>query len=457
MFKKQFISLLLLLTLLTSFSFATTYDVEGIQNEIYTHAANFDSNFTIDYKGELEPLGDLLGLLGSALAYDDYIYYGLASYAISYEALGDDATITVKLERNTPPDKEKALDQYVEDALKLMKLEGLSDYDRAKSIAIFLDMNYSYDQDLIIHDAYNMSVSKKGVCQAYALLYYKMAKGAGLQVRTQEGTLENTLHLWNLVKIKDSWFHVDPTNTHFDQKADFFLKGNQYFLEKQFTWKSLVEPVADVPETPDKTYTSGNYSEATIKSYLAQNIKVYNESQKALNAKAEQEAQIAYEKALNSALTALITNPSKKAFTELSIISEAMTDTNVTIEVDVKNALINAHNSNLSLLHETYKNYLNRIQLLKSSTTEQHKLSIIKIGKETIASLKAKAYEDTSLNAYLPAINAYNKSVADALTRQYIASAEKAKSKTYKDKAIALAKEYGFKDLLAKASKIKVK
>jgi hypothetical protein len=457
MFRKQLVCLLLIFSLLTSFSFATVYDKEGVMNEIYLHASNFESSFTIDYKGELEPLGDLLKLIDTTLSYDDYISKGISRYGISYESVDNNATITVSLEHNTPPEGEKAVDQYVEETLKQLHLEGQSDYVRAKSIMIFLDNHFSYDEDLIIHDPYTMIVSQKGVCQAYALLFYKMAKGAGLQVRTQEGTVQNGAHLWNLVKINDTWFHVDPTNTHFNKNSDFFLKGNQYFLNKTFTWTTLVEPVVDGNEVPDKTFTSGNYSEANIKDYLKQNMKVYVEYQAAKEAREAHEVLIAQHEILMKALSTLLTNPSKEAFKELTSISNAMTDPNSTVETDVKNALINAHNANLILLRNTYKSYSDRIQLLKANATEQNKLNMIKIGKETITSLKASAYEDTSLNAYLPAINANNRTIADSLTRQYIANAEKTKNKTYKDKAIALAKEYNFKDLLAKASKLKVK
>ena len=60
-------------------------------------------------------------------------------------------------------------------------------YDKAKAIYIWLTDNIQYDTNYGIHDADTAWQKKKGVCQAYCELFYRIGTAAGLDVRIITG------------------------------------------------------------------------------------------------------------------------------------------------------------------------------------------------------------------------------------------------------------------------------
>lgn len=119
-----------------------------------------------------------------------------------------------------------------------------SKYDQAYAIYRWLCDNIAYDTSYTIHDADRAYEQKKGVCQAYSEMFYRLGEPIGLQVdvitgRSKDfhGKLDDSGHSWVFVYTNgnsgilidptwgagavdgtvftrneddDSWFHVDP-------------------------------------------------------------------------------------------------------------------------------------------------------------------------------------------------------------------------------------------------------
>ncbi len=88
--------------------------------------------------------------------------------------------------------------------------EGLeTDLEKALFYHEYIVANYEYDTDYSIYDAYNMLTEKKGVCQAYTLLYSELLNRAGID---NTAVLSDGLcHVWNALEINGSWFLADLT------------------------------------------------------------------------------------------------------------------------------------------------------------------------------------------------------------------------------------------------------
>lgn len=457
MFKKQLISLLLIISLLTPTAFATAYDRDGLIYDLYSQASVFKTDFTTEFQGDLADLGDMESLLEAVLEKDDYLHYSTTGYSLAYTAQGHDVDFEVSFKRKTTPEQEAYVDQFVTDTLKSLQLEGQSDYWRARKILEWVTSHYSYDDGQTIHDAYTMIMEKKGVCQAYALLYYKMAKGAGLQVRTQDGTLEGELHLWNLVKIGDQWFHVDPTNTNLDKGVSFFLKSNSYMANHDFSWYKLVEPAVESDAEPDKYFTSGDYSEAKIQERIKSNAFIYAPSETAEQALAKAKELESYRTALKQAMDAFAKNPSKKNFDALKVLRDKASEPNGELERQALSQINAGLAANDDAMYALYLTYYNSAKKGQTGGTEKGRLDALALAKTTSAKLKAEAYQSETVKSYLVSIDSNSKIIASSLTQYYIGKAATLKSKVYKDKALALAKAYGLNDLYKKASAVKVK
>lgn len=87
--------------------------------------------------------------------------------------------------------------------------QGFSDGEKVLFIHDYLAANYEYDYDFAIYDAYHFLRDGKGVCQAYMLTFSALMDRLGIPVSYVESELLN--HAWNVVKVGDSWYHVDVT------------------------------------------------------------------------------------------------------------------------------------------------------------------------------------------------------------------------------------------------------
>ncbi len=68
---------------------------------------------------------------------------------------------------------------------------------------------YDYDKTLNIYDVYGLVTEGHGVCEAYELWYGYLLGRAGIQ--SDYCISDQLSHVWNLVCIDGSWYHVDVT------------------------------------------------------------------------------------------------------------------------------------------------------------------------------------------------------------------------------------------------------
>ena len=73
----------------------------------------------------------------------------------------------------------------------------------------YIVSNFEYDTSYVIHDAYNMLLSKQGVCQAYTLLMTELLTRAGIENTAIYSDGLN--HVWNAVLLDGGWYLLDLT------------------------------------------------------------------------------------------------------------------------------------------------------------------------------------------------------------------------------------------------------
>lgn len=108
--------------------------------------------------------------------------------------------------------RKKATDVYQTEISRIVKeTETLCETEVEKALYVhdLLIASYSYDEDENIYDVYRFLMEKKGVCQAYALTY--MAILREMDISCFLVTSDEMNHAWNLVYLKDAWYHVDLT------------------------------------------------------------------------------------------------------------------------------------------------------------------------------------------------------------------------------------------------------
>ena len=151
-------------------------------------------------------------------------------------------------------------------------------YEQAKAIYRWLCANISYDTTYTIYTADECWEKRRGVCQAYSELFYRLAEPLGIDVRMISGTSKTTddpagEHAWVFVVVEGegtgilvdatwgagsvngntftrndndmSWFHVDPywmIFTHFPDDAAYQLLPHP-ISRQQFDVLPIVNPM----------------------------------------------------------------------------------------------------------------------------------------------------------------------------------------------------------------------
>ena len=270
-------ALIIVLVLTINTSFTTAFDFKGIQDEVYMNLTEYNSNFTIDYYGNTKDLPDNISqLMNDALIFDDYLRYIINSWNIEYDYTQNMATIRVVVDYKTTKEKESFVRAEVTSILKDLSLEGLSDYQRLDKIIKYMNQNYSYDDTLKKFTAYDLITSKQAVCQGYGEMLYLLARGASIPVRTQEGTLKDTPHLWNLVKIGNTWYHIDATNFNLFKDEPYVVLPTESLLNYQYSWQNLMEIISDTTNLVDVNFNSGLYTKILYRAILCIRNRIMN-------------------------------------------------------------------------------------------------------------------------------------------------------------------------------------
>ena len=145
---------------------------------------------------------------------------------------------------------------------------GMSQIEMALSLHDYLVLHCAYDWNVVngrgassynVYTAYGALIEGNAVCQGYAMAYNLLLNKVGIE--TEYVTSSTINHGWSLVKIGETWYHVDVTWD--DPTFDFSgyshdlpgLCSHDYFLVS--TAKMADHGEFTVSQTTGTTYESG--------------------------------------------------------------------------------------------------------------------------------------------------------------------------------------------------------
>ena len=146
---------------------------------------------------------------------------------------------------------------------------GMSQIEMALSLHDYLVLHCAYDWNVVngrgassynVYTAYGALIEGNAVCQGYAMAYNLLLNKVGIE--TEYVTSSTINHGWSLVKIGETWYHVDVTWD--DPTFDFSgyshdLPGfcdHSYFLVSTAKMKEK-HGIFTVTQETDTTYESG--------------------------------------------------------------------------------------------------------------------------------------------------------------------------------------------------------
>ena len=109
--------------------------------------------------------------------------------------------------------------------------EDLSEYERELFVHDYLadlteydenvDINNTDNNDPNIYTVYGALVDRVAVCEGYARTFQMLLNGVGVDCIGVTGTSDDQLHMWNEVKLGNSWYAVDVT---WDDRKESFSR-----------------------------------------------------------------------------------------------------------------------------------------------------------------------------------------------------------------------------------------
>lgn len=143
-------------------------------------------------------------------------------------------------------------------AIKEMNVDGKSDYDKALALCKWVNKHIKYkSSEVFLGDQSGMQGMMEGwgVCNAYATLTCYLGRCLGLDILYEGGDTWLDSHAWNLVKIGDEWYYMDPTKSGHEDGSTFFvafLQGNDWLkcntkeLDDQFKDYNKIYNISDI-------------------------------------------------------------------------------------------------------------------------------------------------------------------------------------------------------------------
>ena len=228
---------------------ATAHSINTLQSLINKEVMQLSTEFSIHYTGDISDIKDELTDITKGAIQNSYIYTNISSFKWKYDGYNNNIVIAFTFTYHISQTEEAFVEQTLTNIIAPM--HGLSDIQKLQAAHDFivLTAEYSKETEGSQYSPYTLLTENKGVCQAYALVLYRMLEMLGFEVQYVPGTVGEQLHAWVLVKLDGAWYHIDVTwdDPLPDRKGEvryqYFLVSDRQ-LSQDHTWDYASFPAA---------------------------------------------------------------------------------------------------------------------------------------------------------------------------------------------------------------------
>ena len=257
-----------------SFYYNTLNDT---QKYIYTALANSirDINNVVKlsdytYVSNDETAKDVDIVMQAFFADHPEVFYVESKYTISTTTVFFKDVVEINVEYNVESkedleEKITTIENKINEYLALVNTDNIFDIELVLHDNLLKNVSY-YNYDKIenvpqyCHDIYGAFVKKEAVCDGFTKSMQILLDRKNIESIVVLGDLENEAHAWNLVKLDDSWYHLDVTS---DQSIKEKKNGTQIVTHAYYnltTDEILKSHKLDTPDIiPNANETKYNY------------------------------------------------------------------------------------------------------------------------------------------------------------------------------------------------------
>ena len=228
----------------------TANTVNELQQQIRQAVMQLKTDFDIRYTGTTVLAKDELTALIKEAITDQYIYANIASLSWHYSGYINNVSIKFQFTYHHSKEEEAFVDHTLNNIIEPMR--RLSDFEKVKAAHDFIVLSTAYSSETVNsqYSPYTLLTENKGVCQAYALVLYRMLEKLGLEVRYVAGNAKEQLHAWVLVNLGGAWYHIDATwddpvpDKQNEVRYNYFLLSDEQLAEDH-EWDRTQYPTAN--------------------------------------------------------------------------------------------------------------------------------------------------------------------------------------------------------------------
>ncbi|MGE7021581.1 transglutaminase domain-containing protein [Solibacillus cecembensis] len=223
-----------------------------LKDDILKQMGNYNKNFTFSYEGDFAKLKTVLKKTMDEIRKEhQYIYENTSKWEMKMKYTGNKGTITFNMTYLTDQKKELYVNAEVDKILPEIIKKGATEFEKVKAVHDYIVLNGSYSSNTknSQYTTYTFLTEQKGVCQAYALLMYKMLEELNVEAKYVKGYSNNERHAWILAKVSGEWYHVDPTwddpigNKNDEVRYKYFMLTDKQMAKTHF-WEQDEYPAA---------------------------------------------------------------------------------------------------------------------------------------------------------------------------------------------------------------------
>ncbi|MBY7009280.1 transglutaminase domain-containing protein [Clostridium botulinum] len=239
------ISIVTIIGLVPIKAFANINNLDKVEENIYSHLENRDTNIKFLYTGDKKEFEkNIAKVIEAAYKKNDYIERSWVEITPTAKVVNGGIETDINITYLTDKNQEEYINAELKKESDLIFMNCKNDYDKVKAINEYLINRYEYDYTYKSVDIYSALTSGKTICQGYAMTAYKMLNYAGIENRIVVGSASGTSHSWNLIKLDGKWYHLDITNNDATKSNKYFLVTDKYLESNNYSWNKCEYPIS---------------------------------------------------------------------------------------------------------------------------------------------------------------------------------------------------------------------
>lgn len=284
-----------------------------------------------------------------------------------------------------------AVDQIIDSVISQIQSSSSNKYEVLQAIYDYVITTYHYEKlassDTDFPNVVNERNILKGlqgngvVCDAYAMLMCRMLDKAEFENQFVLGNANGDYHIWNIVKLEGTWYHIDATwgdSTNVVNQEKYFLAGDTN-ISTYHTWDK-----SNYPTTSTTAYdvtALGNEILSQVQVIENQSYVTIEDVDNALSSLASLRVQA--NEVVDTTLKGTVISEISKVEANLNQLKTSIEANNEVVLT--QNATLAVETAEQSLTTTDYTTALSLVNNLKDSSSKTDLLNRLDVVKQTIS------------------------------------------------------------------------